>query len=115
MQILGLRVLPGSPVFRLYQARDRIEAQFLVDLLDGHRIRAAILGDYLSGAAGGLPLDICPTVCVVDEADLPRARILLDNFLAGTVQSPSWTCPACGEAVESGFQRCWRCGRLQPT
>jgi hypothetical protein len=95
----------------LYQARDRIEAQFLLDRLAGQRIPAAILGDYLSGAAGGLPLDICPTVCVLDETDLARARALLADFLAAHVPSPSWTCPACGEVVETGFQLCWRCGR----
>jgi Putative prokaryotic signal transducing protein len=98
-------------VRRLYQARDRIEAQFLVDVLAGQRIRAAILGDYLSGAAGGLPLDICPTVCVIDDRDLARARSVVDDFLATDPPSPPWTCSACGELVEPGFQLCWRCGR----
>jgi hypothetical protein len=98
-------------VRRLYQARDRIEAQFLLDLLAGHRIPAAILGDYLSGAAGGLPLDVCPTVCVLDGGDLSLARAVLDDFLAAEVPSPSWTCPACGEVLEAGFQMCWHCGR----
>jgi hypothetical protein len=88
-----------------------MEAQFLLDLLAGHRIPAAVIGDYLSGAAGGLPLDICPTVCVVDDADLSLARAVLEDFLAAEVPSPPWTCPSCGEVLEAGFPICWRCGR----
>ena len=111
----GIRSAPASyPLHRLYQARDRIEAQFIVDLLGAHRIPAAILGDYLSGAAGGLPLDISPTVCLLDEADLARARKLLDGFLSDATGGSPWRCPSCGESVEAGFDLCWRCGRPRP-
>jgi len=101
-------------VRRLYQAGDRIEAQFLLDLLAGHGIRAVILGDYLAGAAGGLPLDICPTVCLVDDGDGPRAQALLQDFLAGDAPGLPWTCPACGEVVDAWFELCWQCGRSRP-
>ena len=97
---------------RLYQARDRIEAQFLRDFLDHHRVPATILGDYLSGAAGELPLDIYPTVWVTEDEDLPRAQDLLVRFLDESAKDggPAWTCPACGESVEAGFELCWSCG-----
>ena len=97
---------------RLYQARDRIEAQVLLDFLDRHLITATILGDYLSGAAGELPLDIYPTVWVTQDADLPRARELLLHFLeqSGSNDETPWICPDCGEAVEGGFELCWNCG-----
>ena len=98
---------------RLYQARDRIEAQFLADFLDRHLIAARVLGDYLSGAAGELPLDVYPTVWVLEDEDLPRARELLARFLgqASSEPGPSWICPGCGERVEAGFDLCWNCGR----
>lgn len=98
---------------RLYQARDRIEAQFLRDFLDRHLISATTLGDYLAGAAGELPLDIYPTLWVTDDVDLPRARELLDRFLeqGGSDGGPAWVCLGCGEAVEAGFDLCWNCGR----
>ena len=97
---------------RLYQARDRIEAQFLRDFLDRHLIDATVLGDYLSGAAGELPLDIYPAVWVVHDADLPRAEELLARFLAQRTETgPPWTCNGCGETVEAGFELCWNCGR----
>jgi hypothetical protein len=98
---------------RLYQARDRIEAQFLLDFLDRHLITATMLGDYLSGAAGELPLDIYPTVWVMQDDDLPRAREILALFLEqpGSDGETPWSCPDCGEAVEAGFELCWNCGR----
>lgn len=98
---------------RLYQARDRIEAQFLRDFLERHLIRTAVLGDYLAGAAGDLPVDIFPTLWVVDDDDLSRARELVDRFLSQSAAEESgmpWTCPACGETVEGGFDVCWNCG-----
>ena len=98
---------------RLYQARDRIEAQFLADFLDRHLIAARVLGDYLSGAAGELPLDVYPTVWVLEDEDLPRARELLARFLVQSDRAPgpAWVCPGCGEQVEGDFDLCWNCGR----
>jgi hypothetical protein len=98
----------------LYQARDRIEAQFLRDYLDSHLISAAVLGDYLTGAVGELPADIYPTVWVVADEDLPRARELLARFLKDSNRpGPGWTCPACGEWVEGSFDLCWNCGHMR--
>jgi len=102
---------------RLYQAKDRIEAQFLRDFLDADRIPAIVLGDYLSGAAGDLPADIYPTVWVIEEEDLPRAQASLARFLAGPDRNhaggarTTWACPGCGESVEPGFDLCWNCGQ----
>jgi hypothetical protein len=97
---------------RLYQAKDRIEAQFLHDFLDRYCIPTTVLGDYLSGAAGELPVDIYPTVWVIEDEDLPRAQELLTRFREeATVQAgPDWVCPRCGEPVEGGFDMCWNCG-----
>jgi hypothetical protein len=100
---------------RLYQAADRIEAQLLVDFLDGYLIRARILGDYLAGAFGELPVDIYPSVWVLEDEDLPRARELLARFLSRgeAASGPIWVCPTCGERVDAGFDLCWNCGRAR--
>jgi hypothetical protein len=95
----------------LYQARDRIEAQFLRDFLDRHLIATTVLGDYLAGAAGELPVNIFPTVWVIQDEDLPRAQALLKQFLnnAPPCAGPDWVCPQCGERVEGDFELCWNC------
>jgi hypothetical protein len=99
---------------RLYQAADRIEAQVLRDLLARHRVEAQVFGDYLSGAAGELPADIYPTVWVLDDEDLARARELLEAWLrenAERAAARSWVCHGCGELVDGSFDLCWRCGQ----
>lgn len=100
----------------LYQAQDRIEAQLLLDLLDRHLIRAVILGDHLSGAAGGLPADIYPTLWVLEDEDLERGRELIERFRADSTDStpaPAWTCAGCGETVDGHFDLCWSCGHAR--
>jgi hypothetical protein len=49
---------------KLYQARDRIEAQLLKDFLASHHITTVVQGDYLSGAAGELPALMFPVIWV---------------------------------------------------
>ncbi len=103
-------------MLRLYQARDRIEAQFLHDFLERHLIRSVVLGDYLSGAIGQLPVDVYPCVWVIEDGDLPRARELLESFRsdADRGDAPSWVCRACGELVDGSFDYCWHCGAERP-
>jgi hypothetical protein len=102
---------------RLYEARDRIEAQLLVDYLAAYGIRAIVLGDYLSGAAGELPALSFPAVWVVEDRDLNIAQRRLAEFLEhpdGPAARPDWVCPACRAEVEGGFEVCWRCGAPRP-
>ena len=99
---------------RLYQARDRIEAQLLLDFLDRHLVETVILGDDLSGAAGGLPADIGPTLWVVEDDDFERGRELLGRFQADALcptSAATWHCSACGESVDGDFDLCWNCGQ----
>jgi hypothetical protein len=100
----------------LYQAKDRIEAQFLHDYLDRHLIPTAVLGDYLAGAAGELPVNIFPTLWVIENEDFARAQELLGRFLAESrpVAGADWVCPGCGEPVEGSFDLCWNCGHPRP-
>jgi hypothetical protein len=101
----------------LYLARDRIEAQFLRDFLGRHHIESVILGDYLAGAAGELPVNVFPAIWVVEDDDLDRARALLPRFIAECQGEPggsSWVCEACGETVEGSFALCWNCSHPRP-
>ncbi len=99
----------------LYEAADRIEAQRLADFLGDHGICASVLGDYLAGAAGELPVNIYPTVWIAQSGQMPRACRLLEEFLQpGGGDGAPWTCPLCGETVEEGFEVCWNCGSVRP-
>jgi hypothetical protein len=106
----------GVAMTPLYQARDRIEAQLLCDFLDRHLVASVVLGDYLSGAAGGLPVDICPTVWILDDDRFERGLELLALFhdaAASMYAVAAWTC-SCGECIDGDFDLCWACGRPRP-
>jgi hypothetical protein len=98
------------PMRRLYQASDRIEAQHLVDFLADHDVPAIVLGDYLSGAAGDLPVNIFPGVWLLRDTHWAYACHLLAEFRAPAATAPSWPCAQCGEVVEGEFDVCWNCG-----
>jgi hypothetical protein len=97
-------------MIELYQAQDRVEAQMLKDFLLQQGVETVILHDLLSGAAGGVPANIFPTLYVLEQQDLKRARELTEQFLS---QSPSkgepWVCEVCGERNDAGFEVCWNC------
>ncbi|MBT2972044.1 MAG: hypothetical protein B6D72_04110 [gamma proteobacterium symbiont of Ctena orbiculata] len=99
----------------LYQAADRVEAQVLKDYLDREGVETVIIGDHLSGAVGELPADIFPTLWVLDENDLERAKRLTERFFnRPPVSGTAWRCAVCGERIEPGFEVCWNCGSPNP-
>lgn len=98
---------------QLYQARDRLEAQQLIDLLSEAQIEAVVLGELLAGAAGELSALNFPTVWVVDNGQMVRARGVLASFLARqteSVEGQPWHCATCGVEVDAEFALCWNCG-----
>jgi hypothetical protein len=98
----------------LYEARDGLQANLLRDHLAAHHIQSVVLGEYLSGGAGELPAVNFPVVWLLEDRDLPRARQLLEDFLAPAAAGGDWRCPACGAEVEGSFELCWQCNRPRP-
>ncbi|MDF1529465.1 MAG: DUF2007 domain-containing protein [Sedimenticola sp.] len=95
---------------KLYECRDRLQAQMLLDDLESHHIEVVILGDYLTGAAGELSAIQFPVLWVVQDDDYTRGRQLIDEYLAESIQaSAAWQCARCGELIEGGFEICWNC------
>ncbi|MES9992352.1 MAG: DUF2007 domain-containing protein [Candidatus Thiodiazotropha sp.] len=102
-------------MLELYQAAHRVEAQMLKDYLDLQGIETVIVGDYLSGAVGELPADIFPTLWVLEEGDLERAKQLTERFFhRSAMAGEAWRCDVCGESIEAGFELCWNCGSPNP-
>ncbi|WP_316367578.1 putative signal transducing protein [Candidatus Thiodiazotropha sp. CDECU1] len=99
----------------LYQAADRVEAQILKDHLQVEGIETVIVGDQLSGAVGELPADIYPTLWVLDDDDLARAKQLTEQYFSRPpVSGQRWRCRVCGESIDAGFEICWNCGSPGP-
>ena len=98
---------------KLYQAKDRIEAQLLKDYLAERHIDTLTRGDYLSGAAGELPALQFPELWVLEDRDLELARRLVEEYFSAGDVSERWRCPRCGEISEGQFQICWNCGSVR--
>lgn len=97
---------------KLYECRDRLQAQMLHDALAAHHLETVVLGDYLSGAAGELSALQFPVLWLLEDADYSLARQLIEQYLEQPAgDSPPWRCVHCGEWVDAGFELCWNCSR----
>lgn len=91
---------------------DRAEAGLLKELLEREGIACLVRNEQLFAALGEIPfLECYPELWVVDDEVWPRARLLLEHWLAGAEDAGSWTCPTCDEKLEGQFGACWKCGR----
>lgn len=65
-----------------------------------------------SGAAGGEvpPIAIKNEIHVFNEADVERAKQLIEEFLQSQSNRSDWICSKCAEKQEKQFTQCWNCG-----
>jgi len=103
---------------KVYVAAGPVQAHMFKDLLEAEGIEAVIQGEDLFGMRGELPLtnDSLPSIWV-KEVDYERARELVLDFEEGEnpeAAGDPWTCPECGEVLESQFTVCWNCGTERP-
>jgi len=104
------------PMQRLYEARDSLEAQMLLDYLGSYHIHAEVLGNYLNGAAGELSAMNFPVLWIMDDEDHVRATELLQVFLQRPQLAPvagPWICASCEAEIDGGFELCWQCGKAR--
>jgi len=99
---------------QVYEASDLVNAQMLKDYLVSFGIEAIVKGELLVGAIGEIPADSYPTVWIVNENDLEKAKLRIKNFES---QAPDdqmynsvWKCMDCDELIDAQFTQCWKCG-----
>ena len=99
---------------RIAQAPNLAIATLWADLLQRQGgIDVSVQRAYASGIAGEIPPDqALPEVWVQDDAQLDRARALLDELRH--LPERHWLCQACGESVDGPFEQCWNCGAAMP-
>ena len=96
----------------MYQARDLIEAELLLQRLRDRGITCAVKNVFLQGALGELPLSIRPQVCVLEERDATAAEVCIRDMEAAlkAPELPDVVCPRCGDTNPGNFEACWKCG-----
>lgn len=100
-------------MIRLTQAPNAAIATVWADLLTEAGYPATVQRQFLGAAAGELPPDQClPEIWLRHDEHAAPARALLAALDA--LPQRRWTCPACGEAIEGGFEQCWNCGAWMP-
>jgi hypothetical protein len=98
---------------RLQPAPNLAIATLWTDLLCEAGIRATVQRQYASGLVGEIPPDqALPEIWVQDDAQLDRARRLLDDLAHCPQQL--WDCPGCQERIDGPFEQCWNCGTPMP-
>lgn len=99
---------------QVYLAADALDARMCKDYLEANHIQAIIKGEFLSGAAGELPVNTYPSVWVIDDEDydlaLSKVRIYESREPKDQIHHSPWVCSQCGESIEAQFTQCWRCG-----
>ncbi len=90
-------------------------AALLKERLEQEGVACLLRNQQLFSALGEIPFTECfPELWVVDAETWPRARALLDQWLAAHASTGTWTCPACHETIDPPFSTCWRCGYEHP-
>lgn len=80
-------------------------------VLEANGIQTFIKNYYSSGALGEIPfVEICPQLFVLEEADVERAKKLLQVDLPRERLASDWVCTECGIDIEGQFENCWKCG-----
>ena len=83
-----------------------LEAEMAAERLAAVGITAKVVCDDCGGMRPHLAYSLGVKLKVAPE-DEAQAKEVLEA--AATPQGPSWTC-TCGEAIEPGFDVCWKCG-----
>jgi hypothetical protein len=98
-------------MFPVYQAKDLIEAELLLQRLRDRNIPSALQNGLLQGLLGELPLSVRPTVCVLEDRDESAALLCVREMEAAlrAPELPELSCPSCGDTSPGHFEECWKC------
>ena len=98
-------------MFPVYQAKDLIEAELLLQRMRDRGIPSALQNADLVGMLGELPLTMRPTVCVLEERDQSAAALCIREMEAAlkAPELPDIVCPQCGDTSPGNFEECWKC------
>lgn len=98
-------------MFPVYQAKDLIDAELLLQRLRDRGIPSALQNGLLQGLLGELPLSVRPTVCVLEQRDQSAALLCVREMEAAlrAPELPELVCSSCGDTSPGNFEECWKC------
>ena len=97
---------------KLYKAANVNEAYFIKGLLKKSSIEIQLLGEGLSVAIGGLPLEVMQVDLLVHKNNLDEAKKIISAYekqLKLNYSKKNWICISCGNSNPDTFEMCWKC------
>ena len=96
---------------KVYVSTDSILVAQLRAMLETNHIDCMVRNDFLTGAAGELPVMECwPELWVIEDFQVDKAQTLINTLVHAHPGGSSWICPNCAESLEAAFSQCWHCG-----
>ena len=101
---------------RIYSSLELGTLTHLKDLLENAGMTCFIKNEVAAQLLPEVPLsEAVPELWIDDDSRLVEAMEIKKDYLGPqSVNGPSWTCPKCGEKLESQFTTCWKCGTAKP-
>ncbi len=99
---------------KVYKAANSNEAHFIKGLLQNNSLDVKLLGENLSVAMGGLPLEVIQVDILIHKDDYEQAKAILQNYenkIKSTDNSKKWICKHCSNHNPGSFEICWNCNK----
>ena len=99
---------------KVYKAANSNEAYFIKGLLEQSFFKVKLLGENLSVAMGGLPLDVIQVDILVDKKNYKEAKKILRRYekeMKNIEDRKQWICKYCSKHNPPSFEICWNCNK----
>ena len=99
---------------KVYKAANANEAYFIKGLLEQNSFDVKLLGENLSVAMGGLPLEVIQVDILVHKNNYDQAKQIILTYEQGLKnigQDKKWVCKYCSKHNPSSFEICWNCNQ----
>lgn len=86
-------------------------------VLEANGIETFMKNRFGTSGSGELPfVEVVPQLWVLDDADVERARRLIDELHneQGESKAGKWICSSCETPQEGVFTHCWKCSAPRP-
>ena len=99
---------------KVYKAANSNEAYLIKGILENNSLNVKMLGENLSVAMGGLPLEVIQVDILVHKEDYEQAKAILQNYekkIKSTDNRKKWICKHCSNYNPGSFEICWNCAK----
>ena len=99
---------------KVYKAANSSEAYFIKGLLEQNSLDVRLLGENLSVAIGGLPLEVMQVDLLVYKEHFDKAKKIIiqyENELKNKNNKKNWICSHCSKSNPRIFEICWNCNK----